>query len=105
MDEFLKAIGGVAGSLGLDIVLILGIVIATYFARVIFKPKKDSTPMIYALAIGIVIGIAQIVIGKIDATYWLRTALGYPIAGIFAYMIYRKQFPDSDFLKPPEAKP
>jgi hypothetical protein len=101
MDELFKALGGIAGSLGLDIVLILGIVIATYFARVIFKPKSDNTPMIYALVIGIVIGIVQIIIGRIDPSFWLRTALGYPIAGIFAYMSYRKLFPDSDLLKPP----
>lgn len=101
MDELIKAIGGIALNTGLDVVLILGIVIVTYFARLIIKPKSTWAPMVYALIIGAVIGIAQIIVGKIDASLWLRTALGYPIAGIFAYMSYRKLFPDSDILKPP----
>jgi membrane-associated PAP2 superfamily phosphatase len=102
MDELLKAIGGIAGNTGLDIVLILVIVFGTYGLRLLFKPKSDNTSMLFALGIGLALGIGQIIIGKVSADLWLRTILGYPLTGMFAYMTYRKLFPDSNLLKPPE---
>lgn len=102
MEEIMNAITSVATALGIDAILVLTVVVGTYLLRLIFKPKAIFTPILYALIIGIPIGIIVIIVNKAPITEWLRTILGYPVTGICLYMIYRKIFPDAELLKPPE---
>jgi membrane-associated PAP2 superfamily phosphatase len=104
MDELLKGLSDLAGTFGLDVILIAAVVVCTFFLRLIFKPKKAWIPMMYAFIVGVVLGVMQIVLNGSPVNVWLRIIFGYPIAGIFAYMTYRKFLPNVVILKPKEDK-
>jgi hypothetical protein len=104
MTDLLNGLSGIAVNFGLDIVLISAIVISTFFLRLIFKPKTAWMPMLYALGIGAFLGVFQIILAGTPSGEWLRVILGYPIAGMFGYMTYRKLLPDIVLLKPDEDK-
>lgn len=89
-----------ASSLGLDVVLIFSIVLLTYVVRLIFKPKNELVPII-PVAIGVVFGALQILIGQVPVAQYLRLLFGYPAAGIAGYMLYRKYLPDLSLFSPP----
>jgi hypothetical protein len=112
--DILNTLAQVAGTLGLDVVLVAIVVFGTLGLRWIFPKVPESwwitdntripVPVLYALGLGVAIGIGHILIAGLKPDVWLRTALGYPLAGIAAYMLTRKIAPDSSILKPPEVK-